>query len=139
MRVRTSGARPASVAAAAALALLQGLLDIGLGSVLLWGSSVLSVREAAQVARSRLVLLGVAFVVVGAVTLVVAASLRRGSGRARAFVTATMLASIAVAVSVAAVGTSTSQAASAVLVVGLALLVVVLLWNRRANAFFGDG
>lgn len=119
--------RPAGVTIVAVLAWLSGALQIATGILLLAG---VGARPGSSPAPPW------AAIVVGAITIIVSLGLFRGSNGARVLTAIVFVANIVSAVVVLlAHGVSGTAVAGGL----LALIGLVLLFTRKANAFFRGG
>ena len=125
--------RPGGVTLVAVLTWIGGALDILGGTLALFGTSVAAANE--QVANASLyIAASIVVIAIGAVVIVVAVGLMRGSNGARIVVTVIEVVSIigsiflAIAYPAGAIGEYFG--------VAIALVIIALLWTRRANAFF---
>ena len=127
--------RPATIVTALALTALTGLANVVVGVVVLV-LLLLDVLPSTSGPGSRTLLtLGLAYVVIGGLTLAGAAGLLTHRPGSRAFVTVVMMVRIALAsISFGIIGTWYS--AGSVLGIVVAVVVVALLWDSRANAYF---
>lgn len=129
-------ARPATVTIAFGVTLIQAVTSLLSGSLLVAASRVAASSESLRIIGSTLAWYGVGFLLLGAITIAVALGLRTGSGAARLYLTATMIVSVMLAsLGWAAFGLR-GHLAAAVIGIGLAAAVLVLVWNRRADAYF---
>ena len=120
--------RPGSVTFVAVLTYLNGILDIIGGVVLLLTrDQVAGAGDSAAITTSAIVSL-----LLGIVTVVVARGLLRGSSVSRALVAVVMVIDILNGVLLL----FTSQVVTGVIQILWSLLIVALLFTRRANAFF---
>ncbi|GAA4675294.1 hypothetical protein GCM10023215_03940 [Pseudonocardia yuanmonensis] len=113
----------------AVLAVLGGLLLIVAGSV---------TAGAAGLTPGVLVGIGVAYVILGLITGAVASRLGRGGNGARLLVSVLVVLQIAggiAAISTVGTGSTLTQALVSILV---GIVILLLLWNARANAFFAS-
>lgn len=117
----------------AVLTWISGLLDIIGGTLLLFQTSVAATVEAFGGA-SQLIASAIVSILIGVIVIIVAAGLLRGSAGARLVVTIvealSIVASIflAIAYPAGAIGEYFSAA--------IAVVVIAILWTRRADAFF---
>lgn len=131
-----SARRPASVTLvvvltwiSAVLAVLGGLLLIVVGSI---------TGGAAGLTPGVLGGIGVAYVILGLITGAVAARLARAGNGARLLVSVLVVLQIAggiAAISTVGSGSTVTQALVSILV---GIVILLLLWNARANAFFAS-
>ncbi|TYL54127.1 DUF7144 family membrane protein [Agromyces mariniharenae] len=125
--------RPGGVTLVAVLTWIGGALDILGGTILLFQTSIASTVEQFGGA-SQLILSAIGAILVGAIVIVVAVSLMRGRSWARVVITVFEVISIiisiffAIAYPAGAIGEYVGAAIS--------LVIIALLWTRRANAFF---
>jgi hypothetical protein len=128
-----SVARPGGVTLIAVLVWISGALDILGGTILLFQTSVASTVEQFGGA-SQLIVSALATILIGAVVIVVAVGLMRGSNGARIVVTVFEVVSIAISVFLAIA--YPAGAIGEYIGIALALVVIALLWTGRASAFF---
>ena len=127
--------RPGGVTLVAVLAWISGLLDIFGGTILLFQTSAASTVEQFGGA-STLIASAIVSILIGAIVIIVAIMLLRGSAVARMIVTVFEVLSI-----VASIFFAIAYPAGAIAeYFGIAVSVVVLflLWSGRASAFFRD-
>jgi hypothetical protein len=127
--------RPGGVTLVAVLTWISGLLDIISGSLLLFQTSVDATVDQFGGA-SQLIASALLTILVGVVVIVVAVGLLRGNSASRVVITIFQMISIigsvflAIAYPAGAIGEYFS--------IALAAIVLVLLWTRRASAFFRE-
>ena len=125
--------RPGGVTLVAVLTWISGALDILGGTILLFQTSIASTVEQFGGA-SQLIATAIFSIIIGAVVIVVAVGLMRGSGGARIVITIFEVLSImssiflAIAYPAGAIGEYFG--------VAISLVIIALLWTRRASAFF---
>ena len=127
----TTAKRPGGVTFLASLALLIAFASMVRGFLVLFGADVTAlnpVRPSTTYAWLE--------IVVGVVTALVAVGLLRGSGLARLLVTALMVVRIITAIWVAITFSGQGGLLVSVLIGGIAVIVLLLLWNGRSDAFF---
>jgi hypothetical protein len=124
--------RPGGVTLVAVLVIINGILEIVVGALGLAGVAIAGTPS--------LAILPVIPLVLGILTLLVGISLLRGGQIARGLTTVVLAIDLAFAVYgvfQALVGGAGTEALWSPLISGvLALLGIVLLWTRRASAFF---
>jgi hypothetical protein len=126
-----AGRRPGGVTLVAVLVILNGLLEILLG--------VLGLAGVALVAVPALAVLPAIPLVLGILTLLVGISLLRGGQIARGLTTVVLAVNLAYAIYgvVQAVVAGSGDGLWSPVISGLvALIGLVLLWSKRASAFF---
>jgi len=128
-----SVARPGGVTLIAVLVWISGALDILGGTILLFQTSVASTVEQFGGA-SQLIVSALSTILIGAVVIVVAVGLMRGSNGARIVVTVFEVVSIAISVFLAIA--YPAGAIGEYFGIALALVVIALLWTGRASTFF---
>ena len=127
--------RPGSVTLVAVLAWISGALDVLSGTLLLFQTSVDATVEQFGGA-SQLIASALLTILIGVVVIVVGVGLLRGNSASRIVITIFEMLSIigsvflAIAYPAGAIGEYFSIAFSAI--------VLLLLWTRRASAFFRD-
>lgn len=128
-----SAVRPGGVTFIAVLTWISGLLDIIGGTILLFQTSVAATVEQFGGA-SQLIASAIVAILIGAIVIIVAGGLLRGSPGARIVVTIFQVLSIAtstflaIAYPAGAIGEYFS--------VAIAVIILAFLWSGRANAFF---
>jgi hypothetical protein len=126
---------PGSVRAAGVLTALAAVANVVVGVVLVGLVVVGTLPQEGGRARGTLVAAGVGYCLLGAVTLLGVPAVLGGRPGGRVFVTVLMTVRIVAAcVSFGLLGTWYSAGSAVGLV--LSVLVVALLWDSRANAFF---
>jgi hypothetical protein len=124
--------RPGSVTTVVVLTWIVALLTI-LGGVLALALSDETLADAG-ISASTATTYGWVEIVLGAITALVAIGLGGGNNFSRILVSALML--IRVVVGIWAMVQLPNALITGVITVGVALLILFLLWNQRANAFF---
>lgn len=127
--------RPGGVTLVAVLTWISGLLDIIGGVVLLFQTSAAATVEAFGGA-STLIASAIASILIGAIVIIVANGLLRGSAGARVVITVVQIVSIAASIffAIAYPAGAIAEFFSA----AIAVIILALLWSGRANAFFRD-
>jgi hypothetical protein len=125
--------RPGGVTLVAVLTGISGALEILGGTILLFQTSVASTVEPFGGA-SQLIVVALVTILIGAVIIVVAVGLMRGSNGARIVVTVFQVLSIMISVFLAIA--YPAGAIGEYIGIALALVVIALLWTGRASAFF---
>ncbi|MGI9822004.1 DUF7144 family membrane protein [Agromyces sp. Marseille-Q5079] len=126
-------ARPAGVTVVAVIAWLSGAIDIVVGTIMFLQASAIAVAPewagAGAVYTSAIL-----SIILGIITVVVAVGLLSGNAAARLIVTVVQVLSIisSLFVIVASWGDPIGEWLSIL----IALIVVLLLWSRRASRFF---
>jgi hypothetical protein len=123
-----AGKRPGGVTLVAVLVVISGVLQLlagilGLAGVAIAGAGVLAV-------------LPIIAVVLGVLTILVGVSLLRGGQIARGLTTLVLAIDLAFAVFAIFQNVGTSGIWSPIVSGALALIGIILLWTRRASAFF---
>jgi hypothetical protein len=129
--------RPATLRAALALTALTGLANLLVGGAVLALVFVGVLPNRPGVSSQSLVAVGVTYLLLGALTVAGAYGLLTRKAGSRVFVTIVMMLRIAVASITFGVLGTWYAAGSAVGIV-LALVVVALLWDSRANAYYHE-
>lgn len=128
-----SVSRPGGVTLVAVLAWISGALDVLGGTLLLFQTSIASVVERFG-GESQLIASAILSILVGVVVIVVALGLLRGNAGARVVITIFQALSImssvllAIAYPPGAIGEYVS--------IAVAVIIIALLWTRRASDFF---
>jgi hypothetical protein len=125
-------ARPVSVTIVVVLTWFAAIMSIIAGVVaLLLSADELAVSGISETSAN---IYGWTSIVIGALTALVAMGLSGGSGLARALVSVLMVARMGVGLW--AILSLPEGVVAGVMTIALALLVLFLLWNGKANAFF---
>jgi hypothetical protein len=127
--------RPGGVTLVAVLTWISGLFDIIGGSLLLFQTSVDATVEQFG-GSSQLIASALFTILVGVVVIVVAVGLLRGNNASRIVITVFQMLSI-----VGSVFLAIAYPAGAIaeyFSIAIAVIVLVLLWTRRASAFFRE-
>lgn len=125
--------RPGGVTLVAVLTWISGLFDIVGGSLLLFQTSVDATVERFG-GSSQLIASALLTILVGVVIIVVAVGLLRGNNASRIVITVFQMLSI-----VGSVFIAIAYPAGAIVEyfsIAIAVIVLVLLWTRRASDFF---
>lgn len=131
----TTSARPGSVTAVVVLTWIVAILTVVSGVALLLLSD--SVLKEAGITRSTATTYGWVEIVLGVVVALVAIGLSRGSNAARILVSIVMVLRVAAAVWIA-LAVSTSARGTAIAAGVVAVIILALLWTRRANDYFAQ-
>ncbi len=127
--------RPGGVTLVAVLTWISGLFDIVGGSLLLFQTSVDATVERFG-GSSQLIASALFTILVGVVVIVVAIGLLRGNNASRIVITVFQMLSI-----IGSVFLAIAYPAGAIaeyFSIAIAVIVLLLLWTRRASAFFRD-
>lgn len=127
--------RPGGVTLVAVLTWISGLFDIIGGSLLLFQTSVDATVERFG-GSSQLIASALFTILVGVVVIVVAVGLLRGNNASRIVITVFQMISIVGSVFLAIA--YPPGAIAEYFSIAIAVIVLVLLWTRRASAFFRD-
>jgi hypothetical protein len=122
--------RPGSVTFVAVLTYLNGILNVIAGVVILFTRDQLAGGNGGALAGVTTA--AIISILLGVIVIVVARGLLRGSPGARAVVTVVMIIDILNGLLMG----FTSQVTGGVIQILWSLLIIVLLYTRRANAFF---
>ena len=125
--------RPGGVTLVAVLTWISGLFDIIGGSLLLFQTSVDATVERFG-GSSQLIASALFTILVGVVVIVVAVGLLRGNNASRIVITVFQMISI-----IGSVFLAIAYPAGAIaeyFSIAIAVIVLLLLWTRRASAFF---
>ncbi|WP_173923425.1 hypothetical protein [Agromyces sp. Marseille-P2726] len=125
--------RPGGVTLVAVLTWISGLLDIVSGSLLLFQTSVSATVEQFG-GESQLIASALLTILIGVVVIVVAVGLLRGNNASRILITIFEMLSI-----IGSVFLAIAYPAGAIaeyFSIAVAVIVLFLLWTRRASAFF---
>jgi hypothetical protein len=129
----TTARRPGGVTFVATLTLLVAFLSMLRGFVLIAGESTVVAEDLPGISP---ITYGWVELVFGVLTAIVGAALFKGSGWARLLVTALMVVRIVAAIFAVVNADGLAWLLAATLVGGLAVIVLLLLWNGRADAWF---
>jgi hypothetical protein len=125
--------RPGGVTLVAVLAWISGALDILGGTILLFQTSIASTVEQFGGAN-QLIASAIFTIIIGVVVVAVAGGLLRGSPTARIVVTIFQALSIVSSIFLAIA--YPPGAIGEYIGIAVALIVLLILWSRRANIFF---
>jgi hypothetical protein len=123
-----AGRRPGGVTLVAVIVVISGILQL-LGGIL-------GIAGVAAIGAGAIVALPIIAVVLGILTILVGLSLLRGGQIARAITTIVLAIDLAFAILGIFQSVGTSSIWSPIVSGALALLGIILLWTRRASAFF---
>jgi hypothetical protein len=127
--------RPGSVTVVVVLTIISGILTLlgGLFLLLLGGAATL---DRLNVSGGAVVIFGILYLIFGIITIIVGIGLRNGSRLARMLVTILMVIDIISAIT-SLIWFQTSQTlTSGIIAIIVSVIVLALLWNRRASEFF---
>jgi hypothetical protein len=133
----TPKSRPSSVTTVVVLTWIAGILDVVAGIAFLAFSRSDTLLESIDSTSSNALFLGIGMIVLGLIVLGVAGLLGAGSKGARLAVTVLMVVRI-FAHTWAWIALGTAAMTESVVAILFAVLIVVLLWNKKANTFFGS-
>jgi len=125
--------RPGGVTLVAVLTWIGGALDILGGTILLFQTSIASTIEPFGGASQRIVS-AIFSILIGVVVIVVAVGLMRGSPVARIVITVAEVVSILLSIFLAIA--YPAGAIGEYFGIVISLIIIALLWTRRASAFF---
>ena len=134
MSTPSPAARPGSVTFVMVLTWIAAILSVLAGVLLLLAAD--DVLQEAGVAGSTATTYGWAEIIWGVVAALVAIGLGNGNNFSRLLVTVLMVLRIGAAVWAAIALSGTAGFWPIAIAAGFAVLVLVLLWNNRANVFF---
>ena len=126
--------RPGSVTVVVVLTIISGILTLlgALFLLLLGGAASL----ASNVSGVAVLIFGILYLIFGIITIAVGVGLRNGSRFARILVTILMVIDIIGGI-VNLIWFQTSQTVtSSIITIIVSVIVLALLWNRRASEFF---
>lgn len=139
MHIPSTTRRPGSVTIVVILTWINAILQILFGVLLLVAAIAAGTAVAGAnrvVGQGLLTGIGSVYLLIGAVTALVASRLGRGGHGSRMLLTGIELITI-VSNLIAWITAQTTQATvQAVIAIIVAALILALLWNRRANDFF---
>jgi hypothetical protein len=126
--------RPGSVTLVVVLTIISGILTLlgALFLLLLGGAASLG----SNVNGFALVVVGILYLIFGIVTIVVGVGLRNGSRVARMLVTILMVINTIGGIITLIWFQSSQTVTSAIITIIVSVIVLALLWNRRASHFF---
>jgi hypothetical protein len=126
--------RPGSVTLVVVLTIISGILTLlgGLFLLLLGGAASL----ASNVSGVAGVVIGILFLLLGIVTIAVGVGLRNGSRLARMLVTILMVLDIIGGIVTLLWFQTAQTVTSSIITIIVSVIVLALLWNRRASEFF---
>jgi uncharacterized protein YjeT (DUF2065 family) len=127
--------RPASVTLLMVLTYINGALAVISGIVLLAFAGNRAAQDAMDVGAGQIRVFGIFEIVVGLIVLAVASALGRGSSGARMLVTVIQVISLAAAV-YAVFAYGSGRISSVIGGAVVSLVILWLMWNRKANEFF---
>jgi hypothetical protein len=129
--------RPVGVTVVAVIAWISGALDLIAGIIMLF---LLPVQEVVDEYGGGGALIGAAIgsILIGLITVVVAGGLLNGSPGARIVITVVQIFSIIGSLFLAVAYRESPTAATEWIGILVALVVLILLWSRRASAFFSS-
>ncbi|WP_432477380.1 hypothetical protein [Nocardioides sp. GXQ0305] len=137
MSTPATESRPWTVTTVVVLATISGLVDI-IGGISLWFfSSSDALEDLTDADSGTLVTIAVVSIVLGLITVTVAFALGGGSNAMRTLIAVLMAIRIAGAVYVL-FAFGTHQLGEALISIVVAAVTLSLLYNDRANAFFGS-
>jgi hypothetical protein len=131
----TPGPRPGSITLLVVLAFLSGLLNIIAGAIFIFLRNDPDIQRTLSAGPNFVFWTGVGYLVVGVVTLLVAKGLSSGNSLSRFLIG--LLSFVNLVYGLYGVVTHTGIArAQGIVTAVVALAMLVLLYNKRANAFF---
>lgn len=137
MRPLHEAQRPATLDVALALTALTGLANLVVGGALLTSLLAGALPKRPGLSSTTLLTAAVTYLLLGTLTVAGAYGLFAGKARSRLFVTVVMMLRMAVAtITVGVIGTW--YATGSVIGLVVAFVVVALLWDSRANAYFQE-
>ena len=126
--------RPGSVTVVVVLTIISGILTLlGALFLLLLGGTV---GLASQVSGVAVLIFGILYLIFGIVTIAVGVGLRNGSRFARILVTILMVIDILGGIANLIWFRSNQTVTSAIITIIVSVVVLALLYNRRASEFF---
>ena len=128
--------RPGSVTLVVVLTIISGILTLlgALFLLLLGGAASLG----SNVGGVAVVVVGVLYLIFGIVTIAVGVGLRNGSRLARMLVTILMVIDIVGGIINLIWFRSSQTVTSSIITIIVSVIVLALLWNRRASEFFAS-
>lgn len=128
--------RPGGVTVIAVFAWISGALDIVAGTLMLVFSPVRAVVDEYGNLGTLIAAGGIISIAIGLVTVIVAGGLLRGNAAARMIVTIVQVVSIIGSLFLAIAYASSPTAVGEWFGIVISVIVLILLWSRRASAFF---
>ncbi|AEA26673.1 hypothetical protein ACFQ34_26865 [Pseudonocardia benzenivorans] len=128
--------RPGSVTVVVVLTWISAVLQILIGVMLLVVAAAVAPDVDLTVGRGTVVAIGILVLLVGIVTAAVASRLGKGGNGARILVSVLEVLQVAGALATLFTYGRTGPGSGAIGTIAIAVLILVLLWNRRADAFF---
>jgi len=136
--------RPGSVTVVVVLTWISAVLEIIAGVMLLVLAGVAKADGATDVSFGTVLLFGIVVLLIGVITAAVASRLGKGGNGARMIITVLEVLQVAGAItalitlarSVTLDSSPVVSQSIATIIIGV--LILVLLWNQRANEFFGS-
>lgn len=129
--------RPVGVTVVAVIAWVSGALDLIAGIIMLFMLPIESVVESYG-GSGALIAAAIGSIIVGLITVIVAGGLLNGSPGARLVVTVLQILSIIGSLFLAIAYRETPTAITEWIGILVALVVLILLWSRKATAFFSS-
>ena len=128
--------RPGSVTLVVVLTIISGILTLlgALFLLLLGGAASLG----SNVGGVAVVVVGILYLIFGIVTIAVGVGLRNGSRLARMLVTILMVIDIIGGIINLIWFRSSQTVTSSIITIIVSVIVLALLWNRRASEFFAQ-
>ncbi|ODT98581.1 MAG: hypothetical protein ABS81_27565 [Pseudonocardia sp. SCN 72-86] len=130
-------ARPGSVTVVVVLVWISAVLQILVGVLLLVVAATIGTAEV-KVASGVIVAIGVFTLIIGLLTAAVASSLGKGGNGARVIVTILQVLQILGGVTTLSVYGTGGTGSGSFGTIAIAVIILALLWNNRANQFFGQ-
>lgn len=130
-------ARPVGVTVVAIIAWISGALDLIAGIIMLFLLPITSVVEDYG-GPAALIGSAIGSIIVGLIVVIVAGGLLNGSPGARLVVTVLQILSIIGSLFLAVAYRESPTAITEWIGIVVALVVLLLLWSRKATAFFGS-
>ena len=127
--------RPGSVTLVVVLTIISGILTLlgGLFLLLLGGAATL---DRLNVSGGAVLFFGILYLILGIITIIVGIGLRNGSRLARMLVTILMVIDIISAITSPGWFQTSQTVTSSIIAIIVSVIVLALLWNRRASEFF---
>lgn len=130
-------ARPGSVTVVVVLTWISAILQIIVGILLLVVAAAVAPDIEINVGRGVLLTISVLVLLVGLITAAVASRLGRGGNGARMLVTILQVLQVAGAITTLIVYGTSGAGSGAIGNIVIGVIILALLWNARANSFFG--
>jgi hypothetical protein len=136
--------RPGSVTVVVVLTWISAVLEILAGVMLLVLAGVAKADGASDISFGTVLLFGIVVLLIGVITAAVASRLGKGGNGARMIITVLEVLQVAGAITAlitlsrSATLDSSPVVSQSIATIIIGVLILVLLWNQRANEFFAS-